>query len=96
MTTMRGLGLMESCILTRDIGYQTNRERDLPRFGVLDEEKLLLHACLILIYRVKYATMGQPIDYYGELAERQGIQGFLLDCVAFVCCCSTGPLLAFI
>jgi hypothetical protein len=37
MPTMRGLGLMESCRLTRDIGYQMNREQDLPRFGILDE-----------------------------------------------------------
>ena len=49
MPTLRGLGLMESCRLTRDIGYQTNGERDLPRFGALDEVKPLLHACLILI-----------------------------------------------
>jgi hypothetical protein len=29
--------------------YQTNEERDLSRFGALDEVKPLLHACLILI-----------------------------------------------
>jgi hypothetical protein len=50
MPTMRGLGLMESCRLTRDIGYQTNRERDLPMFGALDEVKPLLPAYMILIY----------------------------------------------
>ncbi|KAK1644399.1 hypothetical protein QYE76_062204 [Lolium multiflorum] len=33
----RGLGLMESCKLTRDIGSQTSGESDLPRFGALDE-----------------------------------------------------------
>jgi hypothetical protein len=37
MPTMRSLRLMKYCRLTRDIGYQTKRERDLPRFGVLDE-----------------------------------------------------------
>jgi hypothetical protein len=49
MPTMRGLGLTESCRLARDIGYQTNGERDLPRFGALVEVKPLLPACLILI-----------------------------------------------
>jgi hypothetical protein len=47
--TMRGLVLTKSCRLTRDIGNQTNGERDLPRFGALDEVKPLLPACLILI-----------------------------------------------
>ena len=52
MPTMRGLGLTESCRLARDIGYQTNGERDLPRFGALDEVKPLLPACLILIIEI--------------------------------------------
>jgi hypothetical protein len=42
MPTMRGLGLTESCMLARDIGYKTNKRRDLPRFGALDEVKPLL------------------------------------------------------
>jgi hypothetical protein len=46
---LEGLGLMESCRLTRDIGYQTNGERDLPRFGALVKVKPILPACLILI-----------------------------------------------
>nr|XP_051220309.1 uncharacterized protein LOC127338097 [Lolium perenne] len=37
MPSDRGLGLMESCKLTRDIGTQTSGESDLPRFGALDE-----------------------------------------------------------
>ncbi|KAK1682693.1 hypothetical protein QYE76_043541 [Lolium multiflorum] len=37
MPSDRGLGLMESCKLTRDIGSQTSGESDLPRFGALDE-----------------------------------------------------------
>ena len=49
MPTMRGLGLTESCKLARDIGDRTNGERDLPRFGALDEVKPLLPACLNLI-----------------------------------------------
>ena len=47
-----GLGLTESCRLTRDIGYQTSGESDLPRFGALDEVKPLRPACLILIMRI--------------------------------------------
>jgi hypothetical protein len=39
MPTMSGLGLTESCRLARDIGYQTNGKRDLPRFEALDEVK---------------------------------------------------------
>jgi hypothetical protein len=42
MPTMRGLGLMESCRLALDIGYQTSKMQDLPRFGALDEVKPLL------------------------------------------------------
>jgi hypothetical protein len=52
MPSFKGLGLMESYRLTRDIGYQTNGERDLHRFGALDEVKPLLHACLILIIEI--------------------------------------------
>jgi hypothetical protein len=37
MPNMRGLGLMEFYRLTRDIGYQMNKEQDLSRFGALDE-----------------------------------------------------------
>ena len=47
-----GLGLMESCRLTRDIGSQTSGESNLPRFGALDEVKPLRPACLILIMRI--------------------------------------------
>jgi hypothetical protein len=49
MPTLWGLGLMESCRLIRDIEYQINGERDLPRFGALDAVKPLLPSCLILI-----------------------------------------------
>ena len=52
MPSDRGLGLMESCKLTRDIGSQTSGESDLPRFGALDEVKPLRPACLILIMKV--------------------------------------------
>ncbi|KAK1645759.1 hypothetical protein QYE76_063564 [Lolium multiflorum] len=41
MPSDRGLGLMESCKLIRDIGSQTNGGSDLPRFGALDEVKPL-------------------------------------------------------
>jgi hypothetical protein len=59
---LSGLRLMESCRLTRDIRYQTNRERDLPRFGTLDEVKPLLPGCLILII--------ESISGYNRLADR--------------------------
>jgi hypothetical protein len=36
------LRLLGSCMLARDIGYQTNIRRDLPRFGALNEVKPLL------------------------------------------------------
>ena len=49
MPSDRGLGLMESCRLTRDIGSQTSGESNLPRFGALDEVKPLRPACLFLI-----------------------------------------------
>ena len=49
MPSNRGLGLMESCKLTRDIGSQTSGESNLPRFGALDEVKPLRPACLFLI-----------------------------------------------
>ena len=52
MPSDRGLGLMESCKLTRDIGSQTSGESDLPRFGALDEVKPLRPACLILIMKI--------------------------------------------
>jgi hypothetical protein len=55
MPTFWGLGLTESYRLTRYIGYQTDRERDLPRFGAFDDVKLLLPACLILI--IKYIRL---------------------------------------
>jgi hypothetical protein len=71
MPTIMGLGLAESCRLARDIGNQTSKERDLPRFEVLDEVIPLCHASLILIM--------DEIDYNGAteglrgdvLAERQ-------------------------
>ncbi len=47
-----GLGLTESCKLTRDIGSQTSGESDLPRFGALDEVKPLRPACLFLIMMI--------------------------------------------
>ena len=50
MPSDRGLGLMESCKLTRDIGTQTSGESDLPRFGALDEVKPLRPACLFFDY----------------------------------------------
>ena len=62
MPTMRGLGLTESCELALVIGYQTNGERDLPRFGALDEVKPLLPACLILII--------ENISGYNGVADR--------------------------
>ena len=52
MPSNRGLGLMESCKLIRDIGLQTSGESDLPRFGALDEVKPLRHACLFLIMTI--------------------------------------------
>ena len=52
MPSDRGLGLMESCKLTRDIGSQTSGESDLPRFGALDEVKPLRPACLFLIMMI--------------------------------------------
>ena len=52
MPSERGLGLMESCKLTRDIGSQTSGESDLPRFGALDEVKPLRPACLFLIMMI--------------------------------------------
>ena len=52
MPSVRGLGLMESCKLTRDIGSQTSGESDLPRFGALDEVKPLRPACLICIMKI--------------------------------------------
>jgi hypothetical protein len=50
MLSNRGLGLMESYKLTRDIGLQTSGESDLPRFGALDEVKPLRPACLFFDY----------------------------------------------
>ena len=52
MPSDRGLGLMESCKLTRDIGSQTSGESDLPRSGALDEVKPLRPACLFLIMKI--------------------------------------------
>ena len=52
MPSVWGLGLTESCKLTRDIGSQTRRESDLPRFGALDEVKPLRPACLFLIMMI--------------------------------------------
>jgi hypothetical protein len=62
MPTIRGLGLMESRTLALEIGYQTSKRRDLPRFRALDQLKHLL----LLVWSwllVKKVTMGQPIDY---------------------------------
>ena len=52
MPSDRGLGLMESCKLTRDIGSQTSGESNLPRFRALDEVTPLRPACLILIMKI--------------------------------------------
>ena len=52
MPSDRGLGLIESCKLTRDIGSETSGESDLPRFGALDEVKPLRPACLFLIMMI--------------------------------------------
>ena len=60
---------MESCKLTRDIGYQTSGESDLPRFGALDEVKPLRPACLILITENIGLQWGaEGFDY--DLVER--------------------------
>jgi hypothetical protein len=64
MPTMRGLGLVKSCMLALDIGYQTSGRRDLSRFGALVGVKPLRPACLILI-------MGE-IDYNGAA---EGLRG---------------------
>ena len=52
MPSDRGLGLTESCKLTRDIGSQTGGESDLPRFGAPDEVNPLRPACLFLIMKI--------------------------------------------
>ena len=52
MPSDRGLGLMDSYKLTRDIGSQTSGESNLPRFGALDEVKPLRPACLFLIMMI--------------------------------------------
>ena len=80
MPTFWGLGLTESCRLTRDIGYQTDRERDLPRSGALDEVKPLLPACLILIM-VKLITMGQPKDCLVVISPGGKVLGFVYGLV---------------
>jgi hypothetical protein len=49
MPTMKGLGLVETCMLALHIGYHTSGRRDLPRFGAFVEVIPLRHACLILI-----------------------------------------------
>ena len=60
---------MESCRLTRDIGYQTRGESDLPRFGALDEVKPLRPACLILIAEtIELQWSAEGFDY--DLVER--------------------------
>jgi hypothetical protein len=61
---MMGLGLAESCRLARDIGYQTSKDQDLPRFGALDEVITLCLAYLILITdEIDYN--GAPEGLYG-------------------------------
>jgi hypothetical protein len=49
MPILTGLGLVESCILTINVGYQTSGRRDLPRFGALVEVITVRPTCLILI-----------------------------------------------
>ena len=49
MPTMRGLGLVEACMLALNVGYQTNGRQDLPRFGALVEVIPVRPACLISI-----------------------------------------------
>ena len=59
---------MESCRLTRDIGYQISGESYLPRFGALDEVKPLRPACLILITEIiGLQWSAEGFDY--DLAE---------------------------
>jgi hypothetical protein len=64
MPTVMGLGIVESCRLAPDIGYLTSGERDLPRFGAIDEVIPLRPACLIL-------SIGE-IDYNGAAKELCG------------------------
>ena len=72
MPTMRGLGLVEACMLALDIGYQTSGKRDLPRFGALVEVIPLRPACLILIRgEIDYNGAAEGLRD-GVLAERQG------------------------
>jgi hypothetical protein len=69
MPSDRGLGLMESCRLTRDIGSQTSGENDLPRFGALDEVKPLRPVCLFLIIIMIMGYNGVP-NSSAEISSR--------------------------
>jgi hypothetical protein len=65
---------MEFCRLTRDIGYQTSGESDLPRFGALDEVKTLT-SCLS---DLDYENVGLQWGAEGfgcDLVERLSITG---------------------
>ena len=64
---------MESCRLTRDIGYQTSGGSDLPRFGALDEVKPLRPACLILIAEnigLQWSAEGFDYDLFERISSK--------------------------
>ena len=76
MPTMRGLGLMESCMLTLDIGSQTSRRQDLPRFGALVEVIPVRPACLISYYSMDLITTGLPMSSVDGISPKARLLGF--------------------
>jgi hypothetical protein len=99
MPTFWGLGLTESCRMTRDIGYQIDMERDIPRSGALDGVKPLLPACLILIIEINELQwgsrrLGLRSRREANISNDLALLAVNLDVV--IVCPSADPLLALI